>query len=256
MEELNAQPQANETEKIVEETTPQTIKVKYNHEELELPVDQATALIQKGLNYDKIYEKYEGLSKSKALKILNDRAERMGITADELAQRMENEISESEVKELAEAKGYDAEDARRIIEAQTIKANEEKRLQADKQKAERDQWINDQIGEFKTGYPDINIETDLPNTVVDLWLNQNIPLTIAYKAYLADNMPETKKEIKAMQEEVNKENAAKSMGDVQSKGDAENMEINAETIKKMTPEQRRANMGKLMKWVSETGGGI
>jgi hypothetical protein len=39
------------------ETTPQAIKVKYNHQELELPYEEAVQHIQKGMNYDKAIER-------------------------------------------------------------------------------------------------------------------------------------------------------------------------------------------------------
>jgi len=240
MEDLQAQPQAEQEKEA--ETTPQTIKVKYNHEELELPHDEATALIQKGMNYDKIKEKLDTLSNSKALKILNDRAKKLGIDADTLAERLDKNISESEVKELADAKGYSEEDARLIMEAEEIKKQNAESAEKARLQAERDAQITAQAETFNQKYPDINVEKDLPGEVVDLWINQKIPLIVAYKAYLADNMPETKKEIKAMQEDVNKENAKASMGDVLSKGDSEVKEFTAETVKSMTSEQRRKYM--------------
>lgn len=40
-----------------EQTTPQSIRVKYNHQELDLPYDEAVNHIQKGMNYEKAVER-------------------------------------------------------------------------------------------------------------------------------------------------------------------------------------------------------
>lgn len=42
---------------------PQTIKVKYNHEEREIPLDEAIQLAQKGMNYDKAVERAQQAAK-------------------------------------------------------------------------------------------------------------------------------------------------------------------------------------------------
>jgi hypothetical protein len=61
---------ADEEEKPAEDTkpaeeTPKTFKVKYNHQEIEVPEDQAGILIQKGMGFDKAIERaqQEGIDK-------------------------------------------------------------------------------------------------------------------------------------------------------------------------------------------------
>ena len=51
------QEQSQESTMTQEIETPQSIKVKYNHQEVELPMDEAITHIQKGLNYEKAIER-------------------------------------------------------------------------------------------------------------------------------------------------------------------------------------------------------
>jgi hypothetical protein len=49
--------QENTTQQVEPTPEPQKIKVKYNHQELELPYEEAVKHIQKGMNYDKAVER-------------------------------------------------------------------------------------------------------------------------------------------------------------------------------------------------------
>ncbi len=49
------------------ENEPFRLKVKYNHEELYLPEDEAAAFAQKGMNYDKLQKNYDELKKQSEL---------------------------------------------------------------------------------------------------------------------------------------------------------------------------------------------
>lgn len=49
--------QENTTQQAEQQTLPQAIKVKFNHQELELPYEEAVTHIQKGMNYDKAVER-------------------------------------------------------------------------------------------------------------------------------------------------------------------------------------------------------
>ena len=51
------QEQSQESTMTQEVETPQSIKVKFNHRELELPYDEAITHIQKGMNYEKAVER-------------------------------------------------------------------------------------------------------------------------------------------------------------------------------------------------------
>lgn len=57
IEEAEGEIEVDEEPDETEEPTPQAIKVKYNHEEMELPYEEAVVHIQKGMNYDKAVER-------------------------------------------------------------------------------------------------------------------------------------------------------------------------------------------------------
>ena len=49
--------QENTTQQVEQTPEPQSIRVKYNHQELDLPYEEAVQHIQKGMNYDKAVER-------------------------------------------------------------------------------------------------------------------------------------------------------------------------------------------------------
>ena len=54
------------------ESEPFRLKVKYNHEEIYLPEEEAAALAQKGMNYDKLQKSYEDLKSDKSAETLDE----------------------------------------------------------------------------------------------------------------------------------------------------------------------------------------
>ncbi len=60
------------------ENAPFRLKVKYNHEELLLPEDEAVMLAQKGLNYDKVLQSLNELKSDKGLMLLESLSKECG----------------------------------------------------------------------------------------------------------------------------------------------------------------------------------
>lgn len=103
-----------------EPAVPQTIKVKYNHEERELGLDEAAQYAQKGMNYDKLEEKLRAFEANAAK---SDRlAKELGYadTAEMIAKAEENFINR-QVRELVEAGNTEAM-ARFLVEQRMAKA--------------------------------------------------------------------------------------------------------------------------------------
>ena len=70
--------QTQETQEVVAEQP--KIKVKYDKEEKELSYDEAVTLAQKGMNYDRLNEKYDSLkAKEHAIKLVEKLAEQNGM---------------------------------------------------------------------------------------------------------------------------------------------------------------------------------
>ena len=62
----------------IPEAEPFRLKVKYNHEEMYLPEDEAAALAQKGMNYDKLQKSYEELKNDKSADLLDELTKEYG----------------------------------------------------------------------------------------------------------------------------------------------------------------------------------
>ena len=60
------------------ENEPFRLKVKYNHEELLIPEDEAILLAQKGLNYDKVLKNFNELKEEKCFDELSEIAKDYG----------------------------------------------------------------------------------------------------------------------------------------------------------------------------------
>jgi len=94
-------------EQFLQQTMPQTVKVKFNHEERELSLDEAATYAQKGMNYDKLNEKVQGFEAANAR---NERlAKRLGYeNAGEMMDAAEKNYYNRRVKELVEAGNTEA----------------------------------------------------------------------------------------------------------------------------------------------------
>lgn len=267
MEEINAQPQAQEAAQAesaeVKETPSdaevKTIKVKYNHEEMELPIDEAVKHIQKGMNYDKVFDQLEQLKGDKALKFLDAQAQKLGKTREQLVDLWDAELRQREVEQYAEENGYSPEVAKKLLEAEQIKQREveKERIANEKaiQEAEKTERNKKQLADFVEKNPSVKVE-ELPKEVLDDWLEQGIPLLKAYKAYQAEQIPSIQERLKAMEEklnadETNKSNAETSMGSTETKGNTTIKEINQETIGKMSQSQIQQNWNVIQKLIEE-----
>lgn len=245
MPEENAIPQAEQTEtpavetQTEQDTTPQTIKVKFNHEELELPIDEAVKHIQKGMNYDKIHDQLEGLRNSKALKIAEKIAKQYNVTPDELLEKWERDIEDQRAEELAKEQDMPVEAAKEVLEARRLKEAAESE-QAKKARMAREEAA------FWEAYPDTKNE-DISDEVLAEWADGK-PLIQAFEAEqgrkLTAKVKQLEEVIKA--KEKNQENSQSSMGSVASKGEALPLEINEKTVKEKDSAWRRANMDAIL----------
>lgn len=159
--------QQNQDEQKTE--TVEKIKVKFNKEEMEIPLDEATQYIQKGMNYDKILSQKEALEKSKEFEILDFYAKQQGMTRQEYTdflfnqreqQALNNEINDIKSKSPDISDEIAEEIAQMRIERNQRKL-EEQRIAEEKAKEEASLK---QYSDFMTEYPDIKPE-DVPKEV-------------------------------------------------------------------------------------------
>lgn len=253
------QPQVNETTEITqpevnsqEITAPQTFKVKFNHEEKEVPYDEAITLIQKGMNYDKVENERNALKDDETLKWIDEVAKEYGVSRKELKNKWAADILDTKANEYAEAQNISPELAKEFLEAKKEREFYRNQFQTIEQQKKQQEVIDNQIKEFHEAYPDVKDE-DVPDEVVNLSMSKGIPLTLTYKAYQASVMEER---IKTLEEQlnvknVNDANSNSSMGSAISAGQTQQAELTAESIKAMTREERQSKMPQILAWLTK-----
>lgn len=195
----NAEPTEEQDEEPTEDDSDETptdeeveewLDVKYNGEVQKLTKQQAVEFAQKGMNYDKVQQRYNDLVNSPILQICQQQADGLGITLDEYAERLEsfqqaqtrNEFIESYKEKFPEASDEMAEDYADLA----LQAQYEKMHQAQQEKEMQEQYaqqeaIQRQLDDFLRAYPDIDTDT-IPDEVFDA-CNDGETLLSAYRAY-------------------------------------------------------------------------
>lgn len=242
-DEIIAQPQAEVTE--VKETIPEPvkIKVKYNHEEKELLLDEAIPLVQKGMNYDKLTEQLEALKNDEALKIADKLAKKYGVTRTELLKKWDADLEADAIKEYAEENDVSPAVAKDIVETKRQK----EQLEIAKKDLEWEMERDRQIAEFRAEYPDVKDE-DVPDEVITL-CNRGVPLVTAYAAWDSKN---SKARLKALEEQLgvkkaNETNAASSMGPVAGSATAP-FKITEDWLKKASLKEYEDHRDEVKEW--------
>lgn len=250
MEELNAQPQAEiAPEEAVQIITgqqtelPETFKVRFNHEDVELPYDEAVTHIQKGMNYDK--KVYELNELKEEMGFIDAQAENLGLSRRDFIKLWQESLTQQEIKQLAQEKAIPEDVAKELADLRRQKEAGEKLSQE-----KRREGHLGELSKFLEHHPEITKAADFPQAVVDDWLS-GAKLHTAYKAYQADVLAGKLKMMEQIKSigETNEKNAMASMGPASTAGDATPFEITEENVKKMSSEERRKLMSEIMKEV-------
>jgi hypothetical protein len=182
--ETDALPQADEpTEEPIQENP--FLKVKYNKEEVALDEARARELAQKGLNYDKLQERYQALETDPRLTFVQQLAQEQGMEVNEyleavraakeqqaLDQLLQDNIPQELAQEILESR-REREERKREVE--TRQAEEAQRAEA----MDFFEYFRETTGrDYKAGSKE-----DLPDEVISIQEEQGIPLKFAYMQY-------------------------------------------------------------------------
>ena len=163
------------TEVIPEQTVEeiQKIKLKYNHQEVELPLDEIQVLAQKGMNYDKLQEKLHQAENNIGIQYLNDLAQRNGTDIEGLVNYWKEQERQAELNQLIQ-NNIPKELADEILENRRYR-EQQKELQKQNEEKQRQEL---EFREFFEMFPNV-----APNTIEgSVWekVNQGIPLKYAF----------------------------------------------------------------------------
>ncbi|MDD6467988.1 MAG: hypothetical protein PUF50_07380 [Erysipelotrichaceae bacterium] len=222
VEEQQEQPEPTKEE---ESNQPQTIKVKFNGEVKEIPLDEAITLAQKGMNYDKKVSELDSLKNSRQIKVIERLANQANMSIDEYLDSVELGFENQNIKKISvELKKKYPDSSEElldelaksqyalIMQENKIKAEEEARKKEENEKdeqKEQDDKLNEMISEFMKLYPDVDLEKELQNPEFIKLVDQGHSLVSAYQNI--DNQ-RLKAELEAIKK--NDKNKSKATGPI------------------------------------------
>ena len=196
---------AEETEQA-ETPQQQLLRVKYNKEEREIPIDEAIPLVQKGLNYDKMQEKLQALESDPRLSFVEQLARDNGMDVNEYLDAVKQAREQQELNELIQ-NNIPEELAQEILESRKERETRKQQEQAKKQEEAQ----HSEAMEFFDYFRQVNGReydpkgNDLPDEVLALQEEQGIPMKYAYMQY---HNQQLQNQIKVLKQ--NEENAKRA----------------------------------------------
>ncbi len=255
------QPQVEETEsqETVEESSESTsspeatnatdavemFKMKYNHEDIEVSMDEARALAQKGKNYDKVQEKLSALESSPQMKFVESQAKKNNMSIEDYLGAVAQQEVTSEIAAIAEKEEVSVDIAKKLYDGIKLKKENEVNVQSAKAKKLEDDHIN----EFVKLHPDVK------EISTDVWVKYNeggISLVDAYNNLTKDSrISSLETELAALREQSgiqtkNTENSESATGSVTGNGETENL-FSREQVKNMSRDEVKKNFEKVTK---------
>lgn len=185
-EEIIAQPQATDDKSNADSNVPTTtqveevkqakIKVKFNHEELEIPYEEAVTHIQKGLNYDKIQEKLIALESDPSRSFLERQAKKHNMNVNEYLDAVQKAEEQENLNKLIQ-ENIPENLAKEILESRKFREQWEQDANTKKEQQKREKDYQ----EFMENFPDVKPDT-IPRSV---WedVNKGRSLTDSYARY-------------------------------------------------------------------------
>lgn len=224
-----------------------TLQIVYNGENIILDEEQAVKLAQKGMNYDRMYEKYtEAVEKLDKMANYKDKIESLakeaGTTPENIIGLLDKNIKEFQVSNYAENERIPHEYAEKMMsltrEIETLKKEKEELLPIKKREED--------IKNFNKEYPDVDIR-DLDKDVLHIWNNSEKPLTDIYNSVMLKKLL-NKKEA----DNANEQNKKASCGSVRDVSLGEKV-FTEEEIRKMSDEEIKNNFKTLVRQLSKKG---
>ena len=189
-------------------------KAKYNKEPVEVKdFDEVINNFQKGLNYDKMVEKYNNLEHSKAFSYVSKKAQELGMTVDQYMDQVEQYEKEQEKAKEQEridemiANGVPEDVAKEVAATSQLRKQlqeEKNQLEKEKQEREENEKKNREYADFLEAFPDVKAE-DIPKEVFLDAQKSNLTT-----AYLKWQNAEQKKQIERLKQ--NEKNRSSSVG--------------------------------------------
>lgn len=241
----------------------QMFKLKYNHEEREIPYSQAVELAQKGMNYDKAVERarQESIQNNPILSYLEIKAKRMGVTVDQLIENDRKYEEQQEVERYAQKEQISYETAERLMKLEQREKERDEREQAEKKAREESNRKEEEqkdfdarklaMGEeFYQEFPDYTTKEKLDTIPKEVWAEADKWLKSGGREgrRLADALTRYnfKQQMTQQQtQQANEANANSSTGSVRTSGQTGKF-FTEEQVKSMPQEEVNKNYDAIM----------
>lgn len=221
----------------VKQDTPQSFKVKHLHEEKEIGFEEAPTYIQKGLDYDRVKNKYE---ESKPVVSFVERlAQQNGLTVPEYLKAVEEYERQQEIESLKEQTNLNPE----LAEELYLLRQERQQRSVQQQQQEVQAKQQQEYIEFLSQFPDITPES-IPQEVWDLKANKGLTIT---DAYIRHEYNKLRGKLNA--QETNQKNADVSTGSLTGNGGTKSDFIDSNTFEQNKDDRRwvMQNLDKIIK---------
>lgn len=200
----------------------QTLRIKYNGEERDIPISEAITLAQKGMNYDHVLAERDTKYR-REIGILDRYAKQSGMTREEYVRYLESsEAALAEDMEFQKLKNTypDADDTllRNLAQREIKLKKEEDFAQEKRKRQEEDEAKRKPWNAFFKEFPDVRPES-LPQDFFDDVSKGDTPI----EAFLKRRVKELEEKVTIA--EKNRENAEKSPGS--ARGDAAKKEVDS-----------------------------
>lgn len=223
------------------------IKVKYNHQDMELPYEEAVTHIQKGMNYEKAVERARQESRDSYIAeqgyVWNDKP----ITTEA---EYKQALKEQELYQKYQEQGLPDEVINELLESKKFRQQFESERQTKSDQEKKNSEYTEFFEYFKQeNGRDFNSVTDsIPQEVWDMTAKGKT-LTDAY-TYHTNKQLKTKVaeyEAKLKANETNLSNASSSTGSVTGNGNNTSVTLTPEIINSMTDKERMARWSEIKK---------
>jgi hypothetical protein len=211
-----------EAEQSTEEAQEQTeaakeearkLKIKYNHQDLELGEDEAVPLIQKGMNYDKLQEQLNSLKSDPRLSFVEELANENNMTVEQYLNAVKESREQQRLNELIQ-QNIPEDVAKEILESRKFR----EQLASEKKAKEMESRRAAEFQDFINTFEGVKAE-DIPKEVWQL-NSQGVPLKYAYMQHEYSKL---QNEVKVLKQ--NNENKKKApIGGVTAYGSKETVE--------------------------------
>lgn len=154
----------------------QTVTITHLGQTQEIPLSEAVALAQKGMDYDHVRQERDELRQAPAWEVMDYFAARSGQTREEYIQTLRDQMEQDQLAQYTN-QGMDEQAAKDLLELKRFKERQEQETR----QREEENKKKEEYHKFFSAYPDVN-PADIPD---DVWqqVGQGEPLVEAYRRH-------------------------------------------------------------------------